>query len=562
MPVGSLRLILPVISAIVAGAMVAAACGGSDDPQPLTEPTPDASTPIEQQAPAVDDQAAADAPQQDDQPDEPAAPAEDDIALEEPEEPTAVGTYTVQTGDNLSSIAVQFNTSVDEIVALNNLANPNALSVGQVLRLPGGDFPEDEETVADTPEEQEQPDDDESSEPPPDEETEATPDPTPSVTGLSPEGIPQPGPDVVTDQLPTQPGQFDTYATTALPWLHGNTEVDEVLEIILAWSMPPIFDGDRLNLVDTDLSGFFSAVIVFTDPGSFGAFSVESNLVIFDPVPGRPDRYQIAYDHNLTRDPDFGSATDIAVLNVVDLTGDGLRDITFSERSCGANTCTTSFHVLVRDGSGYRDAVVAPIDIPTAFGINVASDQTGDGVPDISVMGGTFSTVGAEPQREFAWVFSGAGGFVRQVSRVGVPSEWLVWRLLDANDAFDRQDWSDAVNLYRDVVNDPSLREFAPFAAEADELRALANLRISLALSISGDSVGSQTAAQALSGGAGIVANAGGAYLASLASGAGTVAACSAFNDAFAARTGEWDNFWSNYGFAVPQVLAADLCPF
>lgn len=161
MPVGSLRLILPVISAIVAGAMVAAACGGSDDPQPLTEPTPDASTPIEQQAPAVDDQAAADAPQQDDQPDEPAAPAEDDIALEEPEEPTAVGTYTVQTGDNLSSIAVQFNTSVDEIVALNNLANPNALSVGQVLRIPGGDFPEDEETVADTPEEQEQPDDDE-----------------------------------------------------------------------------------------------------------------------------------------------------------------------------------------------------------------------------------------------------------------------------------------------------------------------------------------------------------------------------------------------------------------
>ncbi|MCZ6707351.1 MAG: LysM peptidoglycan-binding domain-containing protein, partial [Chloroflexi bacterium] len=237
MPVGSLRLIFPLISAIVAGALVAAACGGGDDPQPLTEPLPDASAPSEQ-PPAVDDQAAADPPQQDDQPDEPAAPAEDDTALEEPEEPTAVGTYTVQTGDNLSSIAVQFNTSIDEIVALNNLDNPNALSVGQVLRIPGGDFPEDEETVADTPEEQEQPEDDEPSEPPPDEETEATPDPSPSVTGLSPEGIPQPGPDVVTDQLPTQPGQFGSYATTTLPWLHGNTEVDEILEIILAWSMP------------------------------------------------------------------------------------------------------------------------------------------------------------------------------------------------------------------------------------------------------------------------------------------------------------------------------------
>ncbi|MFZ0546650.1 MAG: LysM peptidoglycan-binding domain-containing protein [Candidatus Promineifilaceae bacterium] len=48
------------------------------------------------------------------------------------------GTYTVQSGDTLSSIAVRFGTTVAELVALNNISNPNLIYVGQVLQLPGG----------------------------------------------------------------------------------------------------------------------------------------------------------------------------------------------------------------------------------------------------------------------------------------------------------------------------------------------------------------------------------------------------------------------------------------
>ncbi len=44
-------------------------------------------------------------------------------------------TYTVQPGDTLTRIAAQFGVSVSELVGLNNLANPNALEVGQVLTL-------------------------------------------------------------------------------------------------------------------------------------------------------------------------------------------------------------------------------------------------------------------------------------------------------------------------------------------------------------------------------------------------------------------------------------------
>lgn len=43
--------------------------------------------------------------------------------------------YTVQPGDNLSSIAARYGTSVDQLVAWNNIANPNLIYPGQNLRV-------------------------------------------------------------------------------------------------------------------------------------------------------------------------------------------------------------------------------------------------------------------------------------------------------------------------------------------------------------------------------------------------------------------------------------------
>ena len=42
-------------------------------------------------------------------------------------------TYTVETGDTLGEIAVKFNVTVAEITAANEISNPDALEVGQVL---------------------------------------------------------------------------------------------------------------------------------------------------------------------------------------------------------------------------------------------------------------------------------------------------------------------------------------------------------------------------------------------------------------------------------------------
>lgn len=51
--------------------------------------------------------------------------------------PSGGGTYTVVAGDTLYSIAARNGTTVDALVSANNIANPNLIYPGQVLRIPG-----------------------------------------------------------------------------------------------------------------------------------------------------------------------------------------------------------------------------------------------------------------------------------------------------------------------------------------------------------------------------------------------------------------------------------------
>ncbi len=48
----------------------------------------------------------------------------------------AIREYAIQKGDDLTKISERFDTSVDELVKLNNLQDPNLIKVGQMIRLP------------------------------------------------------------------------------------------------------------------------------------------------------------------------------------------------------------------------------------------------------------------------------------------------------------------------------------------------------------------------------------------------------------------------------------------
>jgi LysM repeat protein len=88
-----------------------------------------------------------------------------------PQDSGQVIEHQVVAGDTLASIALRYNTTVDALMAENNLENPDVLLVGILLRIPAGDTGV---TAADTP---------------------AQPEPTqPLITGVVPAETSQPAP--------------------------------------------------------------------------------------------------------------------------------------------------------------------------------------------------------------------------------------------------------------------------------------------------------------------------------------------------------------------------------
>ena len=51
---------------------------------------------------------------------------------------SSTNTYTVKAGDTLSAIAAKYHTTYQELARINGIANPNVISVGQVIKLSAG----------------------------------------------------------------------------------------------------------------------------------------------------------------------------------------------------------------------------------------------------------------------------------------------------------------------------------------------------------------------------------------------------------------------------------------
>ncbi|MFN5060583.1 MAG: LysM peptidoglycan-binding domain-containing protein [Chloroflexota bacterium] len=50
--------------------------------------------------------------------------------------PTPSGMYVIKAGDTLSAIAADFGSTVEEIMTLNNITNPETIQVGQTIIIP------------------------------------------------------------------------------------------------------------------------------------------------------------------------------------------------------------------------------------------------------------------------------------------------------------------------------------------------------------------------------------------------------------------------------------------
>ena len=402
---------------LIFSAFLVSGCGllGDDEPAPDIVERPDTvSQSAESDTPAV---ATTTDSQQDSQGERPAeavavttSPEDDQqqgqqqasVTVETEEADSTI--YIVQPGDTLAQIANRLGVRIDDLITLNGIQNPDVLHVGQELKIPGAEpsrATDDSEDEAGE-EEQDESDDEEQIEPSSVElPTVAVPAATPTQVTYT--QFPQPGPEQTSDTIPEAPSNFLQYGAAALPWLHGHGEVEPIIELFKAWPMPALVVGhDRVVLVDTNATGDFAVSIVYTDPNSFGAAVPFSNLVVYDPLPGDPSKFRIAYDHALAYAREVQGIQQLAD---DDLTGDDVRDLTFREITCDASGCVSSFYVLASTGDGYRTITGSAAQVAEVTSISF-EDLTGDGVPDIVVDG--LATDLATAAR-FTFVFTAQG---------------------------------------------------------------------------------------------------------------------------------------------------------
>jgi lysozyme len=69
------------------------------------------------------------------QPPQPPAPEPPPQPPTPPPAPPTPVTYTIQSGDTLTSIAARFNTTVDALVVANRITNPDLIFAGQVIKI-------------------------------------------------------------------------------------------------------------------------------------------------------------------------------------------------------------------------------------------------------------------------------------------------------------------------------------------------------------------------------------------------------------------------------------------
>ncbi|MFQ5944051.1 MAG: LysM peptidoglycan-binding domain-containing protein [Anaerolineales bacterium] len=79
-----------------------------------------------------------DTPEPSSTPQPPTATVEPSLTPEPSETPTPTGpiTYVVEEGDSLASISDQFGVTIDQLIAANNLVDPNNIGVGSQLIIP------------------------------------------------------------------------------------------------------------------------------------------------------------------------------------------------------------------------------------------------------------------------------------------------------------------------------------------------------------------------------------------------------------------------------------------
>jgi hypothetical protein len=300
----------------------------------------------------------------------------------------------------------------------------------------------------------------------------ATPIPTPSQ---APEPTPAPTPSPTPVVMPERPDQFAQYAPTIVAYLNDTCGDQDALRIMLEdWGA--LRHATDLLRVDVDDDGSGELLLVIVNPSPVNAINGEGDLLVLD----YGDKgYQVGYsaaEGSVLPDP--------SLIEVGDLNADGLTEIAYSSTACGAHTCFSSVHVAASGAGSYQDLAAGEIEM--AYADPYFSDWDNDGVLDLVMHGGLIGSIGAGPQRERTEVYRWDGLAYVLSDTVNDYSNFLYFRVLDANQALLERDYEKAVALYREAVDNPRLETWME-ESEREGLSGFSRYRLVLTHLLMGD---------------------------------------------------------------------------
>jgi hypothetical protein len=350
--------------------------------------------------------------------------------------------------------------------------------------------------------------------------------------------------------LVERPGDFEQYADAIVAYLNDSQGDEDGLRIMLE-NWEALRHVTDLLRVDVDDDGVGELVMVVVHPSPDYGISLRGDVLVMDQD---EQRYSLAYSaaaQSILLDP--------ALIDIDDLNGDGYTEMAFSSTSCGAHTCFTTVFIVASGTGEYQDLTVGGIEMP--YVEPSLLDWDGDGVRELIMHGGSIGSVGAGPQRERTEVYRWDGTAYALSETVYDYSDFLYFKVLDANQALLDRKYEGAVALYREAIDNPNLDVWME-EGERDELVAFSRYRLTLMYLMLDDAESAQAARDGLLGAQrdNIYAQVVSVLWDSYERDADLKVACQQVHE-FASAHPETVDVLSDYGYGNPTFTPEEVCP-
>jgi hypothetical protein len=277
---------------------------------------------------------------------------------------------------------------------------------------------------------------------------------------------------------PDKPARFSGYAEAVAVYLSlGGPPALLEGKVLRSWGA--ISDLGGLVRADRDFTGdgVPEVLVVMLDPTIGERIPPPGDLYVFGCLEGS---YRLLWQAGYA--PDRGMPL---VLSADDINGDGINDLVYVVESCEDVICYRTVHMLgwsLTLGS-FQSMLQDEVRLP--FADISLSDENGDGVAELVVVGGGAASPEAGPQHQSRYVYGWDGEHYGLIEAGEGEMTYRIHRVHEADAKFEAEDYEAAIDLYKQVVRDDDLLGWI-VADEREYLTAYARYRMVLAYAASG----------------------------------------------------------------------------